>query len=841
MKLYKKIFSFIQKKNLCVNTLSSKHKMSSQKLNSNNNNLSRAHKKFELMESEVNDLRILNILKTKKYFDTIPNSKEALNKFFQNFENNWGNEIFEIEHINEKLILKTKVQWLYLDSEEKLKRIYLFHCQEPFLCLSRKLVQECFTVDELKQLYNKNNSIVKNSIDEKFKIFFFSVLNMAYQEEIEIDNLPNKFFHEYINNLYSNQIILSIIDVIFLLNCKVHFFYKSLQPLLIESINGIYYQIIDLKRLKNTSNINNDCKLMIENFYTILNYYLGLGLLDTLNNKTILDNMLISLINLHNIIFKDIDTFILITFIIFNNFNYLSNKILILFADLINHYLNSGYFDKFEEFDIICVLPSFLNLQIYLKILNRSTVLKCYEQIYKMFNKNIRISKEDHFLNYLQSFLNVESSLFHYPKIFEDEELHNLKIKIFDKSFELYKNHKSELNNTIKPLCIFLEIYSVYFEKNYRVKEIIKNLKNELRFHINHTNSPTDMVEFLVFSKTWITKEEKNLCISKIISNIHLLKKLSLIRLAKIIQKMRELEISDGIIKLLKTDYMNKLVTSCLINKKFTCDIPCHLRNLMEFTKTYEKRLIIDRSNIQKDISHGKNIIDILEKSDLNLNEDSNNNHNEQNNILMIIEKIYFTLSEDKNSLKLFGGRKHFINRMITLTFSENPKLLSKYYMNVIFPLNFHKFILKKYLNQIKGTLIHLEEMIDSLYIISSLEQSPNKNLILAVHLKYIVKLLLLTIKGFENRYVTDIYVMKVKFLLNQFYNVYLLNSRPFAEMEKQFPKCQFVRFILRKRYLLMCDIKNLKVNTPDYIQQYLNNQKKGQKIVDNSQKNNLL
>lgn len=83
---------------MCSYSPNFKNKISNQKLNGKNNNLSSANKKFELSESEVNELKILNLLKTKKYFDTSSSNKQALNKFFQKFENHWGKEKYQFEN-----------------------------------------------------------------------------------------------------------------------------------------------------------------------------------------------------------------------------------------------------------------------------------------------------------------------------------------------------------------------------------------------------------------------------------------------------------------------------------------------------------------------------------------------------------------------------------------------------------------------------------------------------------------------------------------------------------------------------------------------------------------------
>lgn len=295
---------------------------------------------------------------------------------------------------------------------------------------------------------------------------------------------------------------------------------------------------------------------------------------------------------------------------------------------------------------------------------------------------------------------------------------------------------------------------------------------------------------------------------------------------------MRGLKIGEDIINELKDDYMNKLLTHCLLNK-YIDNISIHLNNLIEFAKTYQ---IKDCSEIKKCASYYNNTIVILENSDKNLNEYFNNCNSTHNNIIYILEKIYLTLSEKKG----IRGKLEInitIDQLISLTCSKNPKLLTKYYMKVIFPSYYQMFIIAKIFSlQINISFI-LDDMISSLYFISSLEISPNKILISAVHLKYIVKFLLLSIKGFENKNKHDCAVLSMNCLLNKFYNIYIFNSKPFEEVEKQFPKCKFLRFILRKRYLLNADLKNLKINTPDHIKQYIKNQKNGKQIVNKAKK----
>lgn len=97
--------------------------------------------------------------------------------------------------------------------------------------------------------------------------------------------------------------------------------------------------------------------------------------------------MLISILNLHHIIFKNEANFYNIVDYICLNLRYFKDKNLLKrFASLIGNYLNSNYLYKFYDFQTISLTTMLLNIHNHLNILNMDMLHKSYDQIYKMFS-----------------------------------------------------------------------------------------------------------------------------------------------------------------------------------------------------------------------------------------------------------------------------------------------------------------------------------------------------------------------------------------------------------------------------------------------------------------------
>jgi hypothetical protein len=753
--------------------------------------------KKEAKEIELHDKSILKSQNFKKYFsineegEIIPQEEDygqEVNIFGEEDREAWINAIKNIE-----------------GTQDKLKTLLEIIEKQIFIKLAAKSMIKAFKLEEV-QKYTPPFLLkpeIKLSIDEiKFILLDLYVLlslgdNVSY---IKYEPLVSDYIDFYMNNLDKCEII-SFKDFMFLMKMNASLRFEKLDHLLISGLNSIFNKSFDENSFNYFINNNPEYKQILKYFPLFCEYFSRCYFLHKDRFTYIFDNILESMVNLKKYYVNDIEFLCTVTDYINkvntkikNNLTNLNALVLVLhegyqkvqlktpdsFQPFVSLTINYFHMMRNEELEIENFEPTFEKLQEALVIYNRNFLSG--NVVFNLIQKlsAFVIARVENF--------NVEFSL----KMNE-----HIKI-ILNQTYERWDYHKKLYKDYMYLyLCVILRclIYITANKPSKRSAAMILKLTEDFRNKVDQAECPLALIDTLQICRRVMPSEEKHMLVDKINNKLFVLKDQNFHVLNEYLATLFRIDVyKKGILQNLKVDYMNKLYIASLTGQLFTKDLNLDhlLENLRQFT---HKHIIRESVNVKRNMAFTFDEGNLI--CDEEMEEIKKGRHTlSDSDIGNLLDKIYMQLLENKNKLSQHSTNTGFIDNLYHLTSNSLNRdyLFEKYYLSVLYPL----------MSANSSMLITFQQANSSFNFLTQISQYicnlENPGEVMTYHLKLMCRSLVIAMKFSKNQPKEN---NEILIILNKFYKLYTMNPYYYEEVERNHKKLVFLRFILRKRFLI--------------------------------------